>query len=95
MDEHTKALTAHVGRNLNRLIAAKGVTVEELAESSSVDRELIEQLLRGEGDLLVDALALLAGALGVRPEMLMDGIAWVPDKDGRGGEYRIEGSTGD
>ena len=32
MDEHTKALTAHVGRNLNRLITAKGVTVEELAE---------------------------------------------------------------
>jgi transcriptional regulator with XRE-family HTH domain len=82
------ALMAQIGCNLKQLMSERELTVERLAEASSVDPLLISQILRGDADLRVDALALLAGALGLAPEDLADGIAWVPNEDGRGGEYR-------
>jgi transcriptional regulator with XRE-family HTH domain len=94
MDEQSQALMAHIGLNLGRLIETRGITVEQLAGASSIAPNAIRQILRGEGEMLVDTLAVLAGALGVAPEVLMDGVLWVPHADGVGGEYRIKDPGG-
>lgn len=65
------------------------MTVQQLADASSVDRREIDQLLQGEGELFADTLFLLAGALEVGPEELGAGITWIVDCEG-GGEYRLE-----
>jgi transcriptional regulator with XRE-family HTH domain len=91
MNEHEKVLMTQVGRNVERLRAERGMSLDQLAGASSVGRQQIERLVRAEGHLLVDDLFLLAAALRVAPEALLNGIDWIPDEDGGGGEYRVEG----
>ncbi len=74
--------------NVERLRRRDGITIAELVERSELDRETIEGLLRGETEPHLDTIYLIAGALGVDPANLFEGVAWIPDGRG-GGEYRI------
>jgi transcriptional regulator with XRE-family HTH domain len=78
-------VAASFGANLARLRERSGVTQEELSFRASLHRTEIGLLERGGHLPRIDTLAKLAGALGVPPSSLLDGIAWEPGKFTRGG----------
>lgn len=64
------------GQNLARLRERAGVTQEEVAWRASLHRTEIGLLERGGRIPKIDTLAKLAGALGVPPAQLLEGIVW-------------------
>jgi transcriptional regulator with XRE-family HTH domain len=78
-------VAASFGANLSRLRERSGVTQEELSFRASLHRTEIGLLERGGRLPRIDTLAKLAGALGVPPSSLLDGIAWEPGQFTRGG----------
>jgi transcriptional regulator with XRE-family HTH domain len=89
-DSPRNAGSALVGR-IESLRREQGLTFEELATRADVDRPLLESLAEGAPDVGISVLVRLAGALGVDPGELLEGIDWVPDGQG-GGEYRVAGA---
>ncbi|HVX33540.1 MAG TPA: helix-turn-helix transcriptional regulator [Solirubrobacterales bacterium] len=75
--------------NVERRREELGCSREELAERAGVEGARLEAILRGDAEAHVDSVYRLAGALGVSPGTLYEGVAWVPDGDG-GGEYRVD-----
>jgi transcriptional regulator with XRE-family HTH domain len=78
-------VAASFGANLARLREDSGVTQEELSFRASLHGTEIGLLERGGRLPRIDTLAKLAGALGVPPSSLLDGIAWEPGQFTRGG----------
>lgn len=66
------------GRNLARLREQKHLSQEELGIRAGLHRTAVGQLERGQQIARVDSLVRLAGALGVRPEKMLDGLTWTP-----------------
>ncbi len=66
------------GRNLARCRKQVGISQEEAAVRASLHRTAVGQLERGERTARVDTLVKLAGALGVEPGELLDGLEWEP-----------------
>lgn len=64
--------------NLTRLRHAADLSQEELAFRSSLHRTQISLLENGHRMPRVHTLVCLAGALGVTPNDLLDGITWTP-----------------
>jgi transcriptional regulator with XRE-family HTH domain len=64
------------GENLSRLREDAEVTQEDLAYRASLHRTEIGLLERGGRIPRIDTLAKLAGALGVPPAALLEGIVW-------------------
>lgn len=85
----------HFAEKIARLQAERGLSNEDLAARAKLGVGDLEAILRGEGRVDLDAIFLLAGALGVAPGELLEGIVWVPDEVGRGGGYRADDSSGD
>jgi transcriptional regulator with XRE-family HTH domain len=81
------SVAAQFGANLSRLREQSGVTQEELAFRASLHRTEIGLLERGGRIPRIDTLAKLAGALGVEPGELFEGIRWEPG-DVRLGSFR-------
>lgn len=77
------------GDNLVRCRKRAGLSQEELGFRASIHRTQVGTLERGARCPRIDTLAKLAGALGVSPESLLDGITWKP-----GGFYPGGFSTG-
>lgn len=73
-----------VGRNLLRQRKHAGLSQEEAAIRASLHRTEIGLLERGERLPRVDTLVKLAGALGIMPSDLLDGITWEPGYTQRG-----------
>jgi transcriptional regulator with XRE-family HTH domain len=80
--------------NVERLRQRSGLSAEALAERSQVDPGEIEAIFRGDVEARAGTIYRLAGALGVEPEELFDGVAWVPPRDGGPG-YVVEKPDGD
>jgi transcriptional regulator with XRE-family HTH domain len=57
---------------------AAGMTQEELADLSGLDRTTISQVERGKGAPRVETLIRLAGALDVDPGDLLPELSWEP-----------------
>ncbi len=72
------------GTNLARLRERSGITQEELAFGASLHRTEVGLLERGGRMPRIDTLVKLAGALGVTPAELLDGIEWRPGEIRRG-----------
>jgi transcriptional regulator with XRE-family HTH domain len=72
------------GRNLNRCRKRTGLSQEELAVRASLHRTEIGLLERGERLPRIDTAIKLAGALGVPPAELIEGIDWSPGSTSRG-----------
>lgn len=72
------------GENLARIRERTGVTQEELAYRASLHRTEIGLLERGGRIPRIDTLAKLAGALGVPPAALLEGISWESGEVRRG-----------
>jgi transcriptional regulator with XRE-family HTH domain len=66
-----------IGRNLFMARRRAGHSQEGLAALCSLHRTEIGLIENGQRLPRVDTLMKLAGALGVRPESLLDGIAWI------------------
>ncbi len=66
------------GENLARCRERAELSQEELGIRASLHRTEISQLERGLRIARIDTLVKLAGALGVDPAALLDGIAWTP-----------------
>jgi len=58
---------------VDRLRRRAGMSVANLAERSEMDREEVEEILRGELEPQLDTIYLIAGALEVDPARLLDG----------------------
>ena len=66
------------GENLARHREAAGLSQEEVGFMAAVHRTEISQLERALRVPRIDTLVKLAGALGVEPSALLDGMAWTP-----------------
>jgi transcriptional regulator with XRE-family HTH domain len=84
-DEGQRRRRARFASNVERLRRRAGISLDDLAGRSQVDREELDALLRGDLEARVDTIYLLAGALEVDPEGLFDGVTWVP-----GEGYRVD-----
>lgn len=79
----------HFADRVARLQLGGGLSNQALAERAKLSPDELDEILRAESPLSLDAIFLLAGALGVEPGDLLDGIEWLPDGRG-GGEYRAD-----
>lgn len=85
----------HFAEKVAQLQRERGFSQEALAARAKLDPAELEAILRGEDEVALDAVFLLAGALGVKPGELLVRIAWDPDSEkGRGG-YRLDDHAGD
>ncbi len=66
------------GENLARHRRRVGLSQDALGIRASLHRTEISQLERGLRIARIDTLIKLAGALGVSPEDLLDGLKWSP-----------------
>lgn len=66
------------GQNLARSIKSSGLSQEDVAERAEVHRTQISELTRGKHVPMLDTVIKLAGALGVPPESLLEGMSWSP-----------------
>jgi transcriptional regulator with XRE-family HTH domain len=89
MDDETRSVSVRIARVVHRLREDRRLSTEELATRSGVDLDELEAFFGAEGDIGLDAVYRLAGALGVPPRHLLDGIEWIPDGKG-GGAFRVE-----
>jgi transcriptional regulator with XRE-family HTH domain len=78
--------------NVERSRRSKGISVEALAERSTVDPRELDEILRGDREPGYATIALLAGALGVEPGELFAGITWIPPEEGGEGRFEVEES---
>ncbi len=71
--------------NLRRLRHETGLSQEVVAFCAGVHRTQVSLLEGGERMPRVETLVKLAGALGITPNDLLDGIAWEPIETVTGG----------
>ena len=77
MDEDTRkdgSVVAAFGKHFEQLREQRGMTREQLAESSGVDLAVIEQIERGEASPTLDTLRQLAGGLDLLLSELFEGL---------------------
>jgi transcriptional regulator with XRE-family HTH domain len=73
-------IAALFGENLSRCRRRADMSQEELGVRASLHRTEISQLERGLRVARIDTLVKLAGALGVSPSELIEGIDWSPGR---------------
>jgi transcriptional regulator with XRE-family HTH domain len=79
MDSETSAPVAErFGENLRRVRRREGLSQEQLASRAGLHRTEIGLPERSGRTCRIDTLIRLAGAMAVRPEELLAGIAWIP-----------------
>jgi transcriptional regulator with XRE-family HTH domain len=85
MTDTDRDAQARFGANVEDLRQRAGMSVEALAERSELDQDKLAEILSGEADASTNVVYLLAGALGVAPADLFEGMSWVPPADGGNG----------
>ena len=86
--ENTEALALRFGANVLRQRLARGLSQTELADGAAMHRNDVSLIELGRRRPLSDVLMKLAGALGVEPEALLEGIGWA-DGDGGAGAFIV------
>ena len=66
------------GQNLERHIKDSGFSQEDVSERAEVHRTQISQLTNGKHVPMLDTVIKLAGALGIPPGSLLEGMSWNP-----------------
>jgi transcriptional regulator with XRE-family HTH domain len=95
MKEPSAEPNRNFAERVARLQLDRGLSNRALATRAKLGLDELGQILRGDCQIQLDTIFLLAGALGVEPAELLEGIAWVPDEEEGGGEYRLENPGGD
>lgn len=88
-----QTLADQFGQNLAYCRRRARLSQEELAVRASIHRTAVGQLERGERVARVDTLIKLAGAIGIPPEELLDGLDWDPGSTVIGG-FKFESTGG-
>jgi transcriptional regulator with XRE-family HTH domain len=83
-DEGAAIVAEGFGQNLRRIRRREDLSQEQLGRRASLHRTEIGLLERGGRAYRIDTLIRVAGALEVRPEELLEGIAWIPGPETRG-----------
>ena len=83
-DRTPRAVADRFGENLRRVRRRECLSQEQLAVRASLHRTEIGLLEHGERVCRIDTLIQLAGAMGVAPGDLLDGIDWIPGPQPRG-----------
>jgi transcriptional regulator with XRE-family HTH domain len=83
-----QAVAERLAENLSRYQAGSGLTQEALATRAEIHRTQVSELLRGKQVPRVDTLVKLAGALGIEPVDLLEGISFEPALS-EPGEFKI------
>ncbi|HEX5762098.1 MAG TPA: helix-turn-helix transcriptional regulator [Solirubrobacterales bacterium] len=78
-------IATRFGENLKRCRRRAELSQEELAIRASLHRTQIGLLERGSRQPRIDTLVKLAGALGIEPGDLLEGIEWSPGSSSVGG----------
>lgn len=80
------------GKNVKRLRKNRRpkLSQAQLATRASVDRTHVSQVEAGKRAVRLETLVKLAGALGVGPEVLLDGLRWIPSTSGKPGRFVIK-----
>ena len=63
--------TTNVGKNVERIIAARGMSQRELAERSGIHEMTISRIIRGKNEPGIGAVARIAEALDVLVDVLL------------------------
>ena len=63
--------TANVGKNVERIIAARGMSQRDLAERSGIHEMTISRIIRGKNEPGIGAVARIAEALDVLVDVLL------------------------
>jgi transcriptional regulator with XRE-family HTH domain len=92
MTDTNKEVQARFGANVEGLRQRRGMSVEALAERSELARGNLTEILSGKAEASANTVYLLAGALGVAPGDLFQGMTWAPPADGGSG-YLINDSS--
>lgn len=74
----SREVARQFGDNLRHCRKRADLSQEETAVRASLHRTAIGQLERAERVARIDTLIKLAGALGVSPAELLEGLAWEP-----------------
>jgi transcriptional regulator with XRE-family HTH domain len=78
------AVAERFGENLRRVRRREDLSQDELARRASLHRTYIGMLENGHQACGIAVLVRLAGALGIAPGELLDGIGWVPGPEAEG-----------
>lgn len=70
------------GENVERICQERGWSFDALAARSRIARGQIEEMVRGEREARTEDLVLLAGALDVTADDLIEGIVWILASEG-------------
>lgn len=87
-------MARHFGRNLFHSRRWAGYSQEEVAERTGLHRTEIGMLEAGTRLPRLDTVMKLVGALGVKPEVLVAGIEWVPPGPPAGGSFVLGSERG-
>jgi transcriptional regulator with XRE-family HTH domain len=87
-------VAARFGENLVRCRKRANLSQEALGFLASLHRTEIGMLERGVRIARIDTLVKLAGAMGIPPGDLLEGLDWEPGPP-RDGEFRFAGGTGE
>ena len=81
-------LSMRFAANLRRFREAAGISQDDLAFASEIHRTQVSFIEGGHRMPRLDTLVKLAGALGLTPNDLLDGVTWEPSVQ-RPGEFRV------
>lgn len=84
----SEVIAKRFSENLRRYFEASDLSQEALAGRAEIHRTQVGDLLRGNQMPRVDTLIKLAGALGIEPKDLLEGMSWEPA--GQEGTFKIE-----
>lgn len=74
----TETVTAVIARRVRRLRRDQDLSQETVAERAEIHRTQMTLIERAERLPRIDTMIKLAGALGVSPAELLDGLVWRP-----------------
>lgn len=83
------ALARRFGANVARLRHARGFSQTDLGERAAIHRNDVSLIEAGRRRPRIDVLLQIAAGLGVEPEALLGGIAWVEAKP-KWGRFEVE-----
>jgi transcriptional regulator with XRE-family HTH domain len=78
--------------NIERWRRRDGSSVEQLATRAGLAGDELEEILAAEREADYGTIVSLAGALGVEPGELFDGIGWIPGDGSTPGRFDVRGS---
>jgi transcriptional regulator with XRE-family HTH domain len=79
-EENRGLVAERFALNLARCKREKGMSLTEIAERAEIHRTHLGLLLRGKRLIRIDTVVKLAGALGVPPNALLEGVRWRPPR---------------